>query len=177
MEGKCTASLGRQGIRTDIREENTFESTLSSHALRLREARLSANLTVKRLAAMAGVDEATICGWETGRRPTLSTARKVARALDLDVAYLLATDSVPAESLPERIRLARLQKGLSQREMAAQFGVDESTWLAWERGRHRPSPRMMRSLLALLGTTEAAAPVSREPTHGQPPFTRRPGPP
>jgi DNA-binding XRE family transcriptional regulator len=43
------------------------------------------------------------------------------------------------QSLPTLIRQARMRKGWTQREVAWQLGVGETTVRAWENGRHRPS--------------------------------------
>ncbi|WP_220209332.1 helix-turn-helix domain-containing protein [Reticulibacter mediterranei] len=58
-----------------------------------------------------------------------------------------------SESLPyfESIRLARRKKGWSQRELAKQLRVGETTIRAWEKGRHRPSLALQPSLESVLG--------------------------
>jgi DNA-binding XRE family transcriptional regulator len=44
-----------------------------------------------------------------------------------------------SHSLPTLIRQALIGKGRTQRELAVQFGVGETTVRAWETGHHRPS--------------------------------------
>jgi transcriptional regulator with XRE-family HTH domain len=51
---------------------------------------------------------------------------------------LLGYDPSPEpQSLGERIRSARRQQGISQRELAQKLGLDPSTVEAWERGEVR----------------------------------------
>jgi DNA-binding transcriptional regulator YiaG len=48
-----------------------------------------------------------------------------------------------ANSLIEQLVAARKRLGLSQRKMAAKLGVDPSTLMGWEAGRHQPTGRSL----------------------------------
>jgi transcriptional regulator with XRE-family HTH domain len=80
-------------------------------ALRLREERRRAGLSLERLGEKAGVTGAFIAHIEAERkRPTLETLAKLAWALDLPVSELLSqADGAQADGL----RLARLFQDLS----------------------------------------------------------------
>jgi transcriptional regulator with XRE-family HTH domain len=76
---------------------------------RLAELRESQGLTLRDLAERSGVDANTINQVELGhRKPRPSTLRKLAKALDVEVADFFREPAVP---LPEAPRGARLQEG------------------------------------------------------------------
>jgi transcriptional regulator with XRE-family HTH domain len=62
---------------------------------RTKEWRESHGLTQRELAAEAGVGEVTVARIETGASVTPPTARKIAKALDINVADLLEEPPVP----------------------------------------------------------------------------------
>ncbi|MDP9267281.1 MAG: helix-turn-helix domain-containing protein [Acidobacteriota bacterium] len=55
---------------------------------RIKAARLSAELSMRALEEISGVDAATICRCEKGKEPTLTNALKLARALNVAVEEL-----------------------------------------------------------------------------------------
>jgi DNA-binding XRE family transcriptional regulator len=55
------------------------------------------------------------------------------------IIQFLGYNPLPAaNSLPERLAMARMALGLSQRKMAETLGVDPATIQDWEAGRHQP---------------------------------------
>lgn len=60
----------------------------------------------------------------------------------------------------EHLRKRRLEMGLSQRELAGQFGINTWTVLNWEKGRTEPPVRSMPAVLAFLGYEPFAVPRS-----------------
>jgi transcriptional regulator with XRE-family HTH domain len=62
---------------------------------------------------------------------------------------------VPQWSFPERLRKVRREMDLDQSDMAAQLGVKESTYSAWETGRNKPD------VLTLSETLEQITGVSK----------------
>lgn len=91
---------------------------------RLREARLRARLPQDRLGVLIGLDEssssARISRYETGtHEPALPTARAIAAALHVPLAYLYCEDDVTADIL--------LELELRSEEQRVRF-------LAWLRG-------------------------------------------
>jgi transcriptional regulator with XRE-family HTH domain len=91
----------------------------------------------KQVADQIGVHELTITSWESNATvPEVCYMPAIIRFLGYDpmpVAY----------SIPERLAAARRRLGLSQRKMAARLGVDPSTLLGWEAGRHQPTGKSL----------------------------------
>jgi len=50
------------------------------------------------------------------------------------------------ENLGERIREYRRTHGLSQKKLAEQLGVDQSTLAGWESGEHQPTKKLLDKL-------------------------------
>ncbi|MEA4892502.1 MAG: helix-turn-helix transcriptional regulator [Peptococcaceae bacterium] len=64
--------------------------------MRLRELRLKKGLSKNRLAKLAGLSQTAVTFIEEGQRsPTLSTLRRLARALEVPVASLIGDDPEP----------------------------------------------------------------------------------
>lgn len=60
---------------------------------RLKEARISKNLSQETLGSMLGVSKVSICGYETGTRtPNMKNFLRLIEILDLDVKYVLGLD-------------------------------------------------------------------------------------
>ena len=79
-----------------------------------------------------GVDKETFATWEKGRcTPTIWYYPAI--------FSFLGYDPFPAPTtLPERIASQRRKLGLSLREAARKVGVDQGTFLRWERGEWKP---------------------------------------
>jgi putative transcriptional regulator len=76
-----------------------------------------------------------------------------------------ATSAADIPSLVKRLRTVR---SLTQEQLAREMGVTFSTVNAWEKGRHRPIPALVRRLLDMaveVGVTSAreAQLIAREP--------------
>ena len=60
----------------------------------LRQARLVAGFTQTELASLMDVSQTTISAWEAGEtEPSIAKLRRLARALDVTVSYLIGDDS------------------------------------------------------------------------------------
>jgi len=53
----------------------------------------------------------------------------------------------------QRLRQARLLKGITQQNLASQLSISRSTLANWETGRTTPDPHMIHTLARALGTT------------------------
>lgn len=116
-------------------------------AARLRRARLAKGMTIAKLAEIAGLSVSTVGDAERERAtPSLSVLRKLARALDVSVAYLGCFEELPEETLGQRIRKARLCRGLMKVEFARLLGVDVRTLREWENDKRKPSSKSMAML-------------------------------
>ncbi len=68
---------------------------------RIKELRISKNLTRKQVAEKAQLNEMAIYFYETGKRiPSTTSIGKVAIALNVDVAYLLGLERIERETIP-----------------------------------------------------------------------------
>jgi transcriptional regulator with XRE-family HTH domain len=131
---------------------------------RLRATRLWFGLTQEQMAQKLGLDEGSVCSWESGsRRPNRWMAGRVDALLDAvergDGEPVPAANStlnffdltrwrrrppsgllsVKPATLGDRLRSRRLELGLSQEQAGRRFGVGRVTFYRWERG--EPPPR------------------------------------
>lgn len=53
-------------------------------------------------------------------------------------------------SFPEKLKAARLATGRTQADMAAELGVDKTTYCGYETGRRQPDVKRLRELIGLL---------------------------
>jgi DNA-binding XRE family transcriptional regulator len=92
-----------------------------------------------------GVDKETFATWEKDQCiPTIGYYPAI--------FSFLGYDPFPSPtSLPERIASHRRRLGLSLREAARKIGVDQGTFLRWERGEWKPrmSQNAVETFLAL----------------------------
>jgi transcriptional regulator with XRE-family HTH domain len=93
---------------------------------------LDLGLSQRDVALRIGVDQTTVYNWETG------TATPNLRAIPGVIRFLGYDPTKTGETLGERLRVTRRRLGLSHLELAGRLGVDPSTVLDWETGRHRP---------------------------------------
>jgi transcriptional regulator with XRE-family HTH domain len=108
---------------------------------RVRERRQELGLTQREAARELRVALATYRNWEAGRA-------EVSDAQYPKVVRFLGGDPNPApRSLPERVRAARLARGLSPKALALRLGLDPSTVRAWEAGKGSAGQDRVRRLL------------------------------
>jgi transcriptional regulator with XRE-family HTH domain len=111
----------------------------------LKAWRLERGLEQRDVAAMLGVQPATVGRWERDqKRPAIK--------LMPGVLMLLGPDpSATQKSLPEeRLLSARQLLGLSQAALAEKLGVDRGTVGDWERGVRLPVEERLAAVEALL---------------------------
>ena len=92
---------------------------------------------------MLNVDDVTIYLWEKNRvQPSLAQISKIIKFLGRDPF------EKQTENLGENIRAYRRIHGLSQRKLAEQLGVDQTTLAGWERGGHHPIKRLLDQVIS-----------------------------
>jgi transcriptional regulator with XRE-family HTH domain len=64
----------------------------------------------------------------------------------------------PATTFPARLKAARIEAGLTRRQLAASVGVHPSTVAKWERGEARPILNLRRRVQTLLGIPPSETP-------------------
>ena len=98
--------------------------TLGDHIL---TRRLDLGLLQKDVAEIIGVTKSTVCYWENGRtEPEFWHLPKI-------VEFLGYAPEMEATTPGQRIVLARKLRGMSQKAMAKELGVDPTTLARWER--------------------------------------------
>ena len=130
-------------LRAARRKPANYPKEINSLGDHIRARRLDLNLLQKQAADEIGVHETTITGWEGN-----ATVPEV-RYMPAIIQFLGYNPIPDASSLPKRLATARMALGLSQRKMAKKLGVDPSTLMGWEVGRHQPTGKS----LELIGRT------------------------
>lgn len=54
---------------------------------------------------------------------------------------------------PERLKELRLKKGLTQKEIAEQFGIKQPNYQQWESGKRKPSSETLEKFANFFGVT------------------------
>jgi len=104
------------------------------------------NLTKRRLSIKLNVSDITVYLWEKNRiKPSLTQIPKIIAFLGRDPF------AKKTENLGEKILYYRRVHGLSQKKLAEQLGVNQTTLAACERGEHRPSKKKLENVLHILG--------------------------
>lgn len=116
-----------------IEETLTDESVLEELGARLRETRLSRNLSQDRLAAEAGVSAPTIAKLETGKPVQLITLIRALRALGL----LRNLEVAIPEPGPSPLEQLRHSKGRRRRASSGGGGAHPSPNKPWRWGDER----------------------------------------
>jgi transcriptional regulator with XRE-family HTH domain len=112
--------------------------TLGDH---LRKRRLDLGLFQKDVAVAIGVDTCTVTNWEKGHtEPELRFIPRIAAFLGN------GPNGIQPTSLGERIKSYRYLKGITQKELARQVGIDPTTLSRLERNRGRCLPSVLRKV-------------------------------
>lgn len=111
----------------------------------LKRARVQRGLSQPQVAALIGVDTATILNWEKSRtEPPVLSFPAILRFL----GYYPYPEP---QTIPERLLFLRRQNGWTIAEAARKLGVDPSTWGDWERGETILLRRHREQVAELLG--------------------------
>ena len=106
------------------------------------------------VARAAGLSSATVSKVENGRQiPIVVTVRALASVLKQPVWFLGCYETLPEDTLGQRIRKARLYKGLTKKEFADKLGVNEKTVRLWEADLCTLASGSLRSLAPYLTTS------------------------
>jgi len=116
--------------------------TLGDH---IRKRRLDLGLTQKEVGSRLGVTESAVWNWESG------SSRAHFRFYPKVREFLTYELPLPKPlTLGERIKQYRYLKGISQKELAGQIGIDPTTLSRLERNRGRCFPSVLRKVAAFL---------------------------
>ncbi|NKB89677.1 MAG: helix-turn-helix domain-containing protein [Acidobacteria bacterium] len=109
----------------------------------LRKRRTELGLRQKDVAQEMEISAWTLVNWESGE--TTPRVRYGPRIIDF-----LGFDPLPdPANFGQEVWKLRWTRGLTQRQLAALLGVDESTVRDWERGEHQATVRLFRRFLDL----------------------------
>jgi transcriptional regulator with XRE-family HTH domain len=122
--------------------------TIGDH---LRRRRLTLKLLQREVGERLGVDKGTVYNWENSRsKPDIEYMPAVIRFLGYNPLS-------PPQNLADRLVRARTALGLSQKDAAAQIGVDASTLARWERGEREPEGALAARATRFLSLAEEPA--------------------
>jgi len=114
----------------------------NSPGARLRQAKVTNNMTIRDLCAITGLSVTAIKQLEADKfNASLSNLRKFAKVLKVSIEYLGYFEMLPENTLAQRITKARLFHGFTKEEFAPIVGVDVKTLRNWEQGKHVPLSR------------------------------------
>jgi len=120
----------------------------------IKTRRLDLKLTKRQLSVNLNVSDVTIYLWERNKvRPSLAQIPKIIEFLGRDPF------EKKIENLGEKLREYRRVRGLSQKKLAEQLGVDPTTVAGWERGKHPPAKRLRSKLISFLTSTPSSVPA------------------
>jgi transcriptional regulator with XRE-family HTH domain len=127
-------------IKAKKPRNSDYPTTLTTLGDHLRAKRLDLRLTQKQLAKQLRLEKTTINNWETNR--SVPVIRLVPRIIE----FLGYTPYRSPKALAQRLLMRRRLLGLSQKRLAKQLCVDESSICSWESGRRIPNSRCRRIL-------------------------------
>ena len=129
----------------------------------IKKARLNKGISQQRLASLLNVAQTSVSSWESGKHtPTKEKLILLYRILDTNVDYLLDISNNPTRittfnqnvgNSQINIKKARLNKNISQKELAIILNVAQPTISAWEAGKKTPSKENFKILCQILDTT------------------------
>ena len=106
----------------------------------IRKRRLDLKLRQLDVAKIIGCDEMSVVNWEKGHSlPALCHMARIVEFLGFDP--LSEGDDFAGKLLHHR-----KLRGMSQKQFAAQIGVDPGTLARWERGERQPDEKLLRKV-------------------------------
>lgn len=124
---------------------------------RLKEARKDAGYTQAEIAKIIKIQRQTLASYEIGRtEPDIEILKRLAEFYCVSADWLLGTgrpktekESIPEESFAGRLKKARLDCGLTQKEVEKDTKIKQSTLASYETGRTQPDIENLGTLAHL----------------------------
>ena len=108
---------------------------------KIRNRRLELRLLQKDVADIIGICEYTDTYWENDRaEPQIKHHLKLIKFLGY-VPFEIDTNTTGG-----KIKMYRFLKGLSQEDLAKELGINESTVVHYEKGKHLPQPKNLQKM-------------------------------
>lgn len=120
--------------------------SISEH---LHNRQLELRISQNEMARRIGVDPENIINWKLrGRQPHITFYPKIIEFLGYNPV------PINTDTLAGRIKLFRIEHGLSQRAFAELSGLDESSICLWEKNEKQPLPSKRKILEEILSQKE-----------------------
>jgi len=110
-----------------------YPKTLRTIGDHIRKRRLDLKLFQKDVACILGVDTTSVCNWENNRGPAINMIPKIIQFLEYNPF------NNKFNTLGEKIKWYRKQRGMSQKQLAKRLDVDPTTLARWERSESEPN--------------------------------------
>lgn len=123
---------------------DAYPAALDTIGDHIRKHRLDTGLLQKEAAEQIGVTTDSITNWELGR------TEPAIRYMPGIVNFLGYVPFSLGDSFPERLMAYRMIRGLSQKQLARELGIDPTTVRRWEAGIGQPSRRLKERVAAML---------------------------
>lgn len=122
---------------------------------RIKTLRQEKKITQADLAKLLNISPSTIGMWEQNRRsPDNEALKKIADFFEVSVDYLLERyESAYYNSFPERLKYERLDKKLSQQELADSLFLDRTSISKYETGKQIPETPVLEKLAEFFGVS------------------------
>ena len=106
---------------------------------RLRKAREEKNITQTKVSKVLGISNKTLSGYERGvSEPDLKTIVLLANFYGVSVDYLVGNSTFNCRDV-SKLRMVRVESGLSQDEVAKNLGISRDTLSKYETGELEPN--------------------------------------
>lgn len=106
---------------------------------RLRKARLEKKMTIRELAKASGLTPEAISNLEADKNPaSLRSLKKLSEVLGQSIEHLGCLEDLPEDTLGQKLRKARLCRGMILQDASTVLGIDWTTLKRWELGMSTP---------------------------------------
>lgn len=127
--------------------DNRYPKELNTLGDHLRKRRLDLGLLQKEVAEKIGMDKTTYYNWENNRSiPRFQYMPGI-------IAFLTYCPYFGPKKIFERLVAYRKSRGVSQKVLAQNLGVDPCTLANWESGKRKPINKSIRILEKFLGVS------------------------
>lgn len=129
-------------------------------------------LKVTNVVTELGLSSGNMTNWKNGRIPKTSVLQKIANYLNCSVDYLLNDDEMQFGIFDSKLKKARLNKGLTQMELAEKIGVTQIDIDKWESSKSQIDDKNLKKCAEfldvtsdyLLGKTDERKPINHDIT-------------
>lgn len=121
--------------------------SITDISCRIKKARLDAGLTQKQVAEKLGITYQAISNYERGaNRIDTDTLSKLCRIYCIQISDLINDYETICMTFGQRLRLARKEKQLTQKELAAKINAKHNSISNWENDQNMPDPDTIQNL-------------------------------